>query len=75
MKGDAKVIDYLNKGLRSELTASASTGCITAARQLGLQGPRKKWRKDRSRRWSNADKFVERIIFLDGFPTCRCSIR
>ena len=29
MQGDPKVIEYLNKGLRHELTAITSIGCIT----------------------------------------------
>ena len=30
MKGDAKVIEFLNAQLKNELTAAISTSCITA---------------------------------------------
>ena len=43
MIGDPKVIDYLNKALRHELTAV-------------------------NQYWLNADKLIERIIFLGGAP-------
>ena len=38
MKGDAKVVEFLNKALRHELTAVNQYWLHPAARQLGLQG-------------------------------------
>ena len=69
MKGDAKVIDYLNQSLRHELTAVnqywlhflllEDWGCIKLA---------KKERKESIEEMQHADKLAERIIFLEGFP-------
>ena len=69
MQGDPKVLDYLNKGLRSELTAINQYWLHY--RLLGNWGYKdlaKKWRKESIEEMQHADKFVERIIFLDGFP-------
>ncbi|MFN3688786.1 bacterioferritin [Salinarimonas sp.] len=69
MKGDAKVIEYLNRGLRSELTAVSQYWLHY--RLLDDWGYKKLaafWRKESIEEMEHADKFVERIIFLDGFP-------
>jgi bacterioferritin len=69
MKGDAKVVEYLNKGLRSELTAVNQ--CWLHYRLLdnwGLNGLAKKWREESIEEMRHADRFVDRIIFLEGFP-------
>jgi bacterioferritin len=69
MKGDAKVIDYLNKGLRSELTAVSQYWLhYRLLENWGYKDLAKKWRKESIEEMEHADKFVERIIFLDGFP-------
>ena len=69
MKGDAKVIDYLNKGLRSELTAVNQYWLhYRLLENWGYKDLAKKWRKESIEEMEHADKFVERIIFLDGFP-------
>jgi bacterioferritin len=69
MKGDAKVIDYLNKGLRSELTAVSQYWLhYRLLDNWGYKDLAKKWRKESIEEMEHADKFVERIIFLDGFP-------
>ena len=69
MKGDAKVIEYLNKGLRSELTAVSQYWLhYRLLDNWGLKDLAKKWREESIEEMRHADKFVERIIFLDGFP-------
>ena len=69
MKGDAKVIDYLNKGLRSELTAVSQYWLhYRILDNWGLKDLAKKWREESIEEMRHADKFTVRIIFLDGFP-------
>jgi len=69
MKGDPKVIEYLNKGLRSELTAVSQYWLhYRLLDNWGLKELAKKWREESIEEMKHADKFVERIIFLDGFP-------
>jgi bacterioferritin len=69
MKGDAKVIEYLNRGLRSELTAINQYWLhYRMLENWGYLALAKKWRKESIEEMHHADKFVERILFLDGFP-------
>jgi bacterioferritin len=69
MKGDAKVIDYLNKGLRHELTAVNQYWLhYRLLENWGYKDLAKQWRKESIEEMQHADKFVDRIIFLDGFP-------
>ncbi len=69
MKGDAKVIEYLNKGLRSEMTAVNQYWIhYRMLENWGYRELAKKWRKESVEEMEHADKFVERIIFLEGFP-------
>ncbi len=69
MKGDPKVIDYLNKGLRSELTAINQYWIhYRLLDNWGYRDLAKKWRKESIEEMHHADKFTVRIIFLDGFP-------
>ncbi|RAI44451.1 bacterioferritin [Rhodoplanes roseus] len=69
MKGDAKVIEYLNKGLRSELTAVSQYWLhYRMLENWGYRDLAKKWRKESIEEMEHADKFIDRIIFLDGFP-------
>ena len=68
MKGDAKVIEYLNRGLRSELTAVNQYWLhYRILDDWGYKELAKKWRAESIEEMQHADKFVERIIFLDGF--------
>ncbi|MBS7542096.1 bacterioferritin [Ancylobacter oerskovii] len=69
MKGDTKVIEYLNRGLRSELTAINQYWLHY--RMLDNWGFKKlaaKWRAESIEEMQHADKFVDRILFLEGFP-------
>jgi bacterioferritin len=69
MKGDPKVIEYLNKGLRSELTAINQYWLhYRFLDNWGLNELAKKWREESIEEMRHADRFVDRIIFLEGFP-------
>ena len=69
MKGDAKVIEYLNKGLRSELTAINQYWLhYRLLDNWGLNGLAKKWREESIEEMHHADRFTDRILFLEGFP-------
>lgn len=69
MKGDAKVIDYLNRGLRSELTAVSQYWLhYRMLDDWGLERMAKYWRKESIEEMVHADKFIARIIFLEGMP-------
>ncbi|TCT01583.1 bacterioferritin [Aquabacter spiritensis] len=69
MKGDTKVIEYLNRGLRSELTAINQYWLhYRMLDNWGFKALAKKWRAESIEEMVHADKFVDRILFLDGFP-------
>ena len=69
MQGDPKVIDYLNKGLRHELTAINQYWLhYRLLDNWGLLEMAKVWRKESIEEMEHADKFTHRILFLDGFP-------
>ena len=69
MQGDPKVIDYLNKGLRHELTAINQYWLhYRILNNWGLLEMAKVWRKESIEEMEHADKFTDRILFLDGFP-------
>jgi bacterioferritin len=69
MKGDAKVIEYLNRGLRSELTAVSQFWLhYRLLDNWGLNSLAKKWREESIEEMRHADRFIDRIIFLEGFP-------
>ncbi len=69
MKGDPKVIEFLNKALRSELTAVSQFWLhYRMLENWGLKDLAKKWRKESIEEMEHADKLIDRIIFLDGFP-------
>jgi len=68
MQGDARVIEYLNRGLRSELTAINQYWLhYRVLDNWGYKELAKKWRKESIEEMEHADRFVQRIIFLDGF--------
>ena len=69
MQGDAKVIDYLNKALRHELTAINQYWLhYRLLDNWGLLEMSKVWRKESIEEMHHADRFTDRILFLDGFP-------
>jgi len=69
MKGDQKVIEYLNRGLRSELTAINQYWLhYRMLDNWGLKKMAAKWREESIEEMRHADRFVDRILFLEGFP-------
>jgi len=69
MKGDAKVIEFLNRGLRHELAAINQYWLhYRLFEHWGFRDLAKIWRKESIEEMQHADKLVERILFLDGFP-------
>ena len=74
MKGDPKVIDYLNQALRHELTAVNQYWLhYRLLDNWGYKSLAKQWRKESIEEMQHADKLIERIIFLDGFPNMQNS--
>jgi bacterioferritin len=69
MRGEPGVLDYLNKGLRHELTAINQYWLhYRLLENWGYKSLAKQWRKESIEEMEHADKIVARIIFLDGFP-------
>ena len=69
MKGDSKVIEYLNRGLRSELAAINQYWLhYRLLDNWGFKSLAKIWRKESIEEMQHADKITDRIIFLEGFP-------
>ena len=69
MQGDARVIEYLNKALRHELTAINQYWLhYRLLNNWGLLEMGKTWRKESIEEMEHADRITDRIIFLDGFP-------
>lgn len=69
MKGDAKVIDYLNAALRSELTAISQYWVhFRLQEDWGLMKMAKKSREESVEEMGHADKLIARILFLEGHP-------
>ncbi|ACB94009.1 bacterioferritin [Beijerinckia indica] len=68
MKGDEKVLDYLNRSLRSELTSINQYWLhFRVLNNWGFKDLAKKWREESIEEMQHADRFVDRILFLDGF--------
>jgi bacterioferritin len=69
MQGDARVIEFLNKALRHELTAVNQYWLhYRLLDNWGYKALAKAWRKESIEEMQHADRLVERIVFLDGFP-------
>jgi bacterioferritin len=69
MKGHDRVIEYLNKGLRSELTAVSQYWLhYRLTEDWGFTKLAKKEREESIEEMRHADRFIERIIFLEGHP-------
>ena len=69
MKGDAKVIEYLNKALRVELTAVSQFWLhYRLQKDWGYGKLAKKMREESIEEMEHADKLIDRIIFLEGHP-------
>ncbi|TQF34638.1 bacterioferritin [Bradyrhizobium sp. UNPA324] len=69
MQGDPKVIEYLNKALRHELTAINQYWLhYRFLNNWGLLEMAKVWRKESIEEMEHADKLTDRIIFFDGLP-------
>ncbi|WP_158967742.1 bacterioferritin [Chachezhania sediminis] len=69
MKGSEKVIEYLNKSLRHELTAVNQYWLHYRLQEdWGYTKLAKKSREESIEEMEHADKLIERIIFLEGHP-------
>lgn len=69
MKGDTKVIEYLNSALRSELTAVSQYWLHYRLQEdWGFGKIAAKSRAESIEEMGHADKLIERIIFLEGHP-------
>ncbi len=69
MKGEPKVVEYLNAGLRHELTAINLYWLhYRLLDNWGYKELAKVWRKESIEEMEHADKVIYRIIFLEGFP-------
>lgn len=69
MKGDAKVIEYLNAALRSELTAVSQYWLHYRMQEdWGYGHIADKSRAESIEEMHHADRLIQRIIFLEGHP-------
>ena len=69
MRGDDKVLEYLNRGLRSELTAVSQYWLhYRILDNWGYKELAAKWRAESIEEMGHADRFTARILFLEGFP-------
>lgn len=69
MKGDAKVIDYLNKALTNELTAINQYWLhYRVLENWGVHKLAEYERHESIDEMKHADTLAERILFLDGLP-------
>ena len=69
MRGEEKVIDYLNRALKHELTAVNQYWLhYRILDNWGYKDFAKTWRKESIEEMQHADQLVARILFLDGLP-------
>ena len=69
MKGDAKVVEYLNSALRSELTAVSQYWLHYRLQEdWGYGHLADKSRAESIEEMHHADRLITRIIFLEGHP-------
>ena len=69
MKGNEKVIDYLNRALRSELTAISQYWLhYRLQNDWGYGRLASKTRAESLEEMQHADRLMDRIIFLEGHP-------
>ena len=69
MKGDAKVIEFLNAALRSELTAVSQYWLHYRLQEdWGYGKIASKSRAESIEEMNHADRLIQRIIFLEGHP-------
>jgi bacterioferritin len=69
MRGDDRVLDYLNRSLRSELTSINQYWLhYRIFDNWGFKELAKRWREESIEEMQHADRLVARILFLEGFP-------
>ena len=69
VKGNTKVVEYLNRALRHELTAINQYWLhYRLFDHWGFKKLAGQWRKESIEEMQHADKITQRILFLDGFP-------
>ncbi len=69
MRADAKVIDYLNLALKSELTAINQYWLhYRILDNWGYKELAKTWREESIEEMRHADTLTARILFLEGYP-------
>ena len=74
MQGDQKVIEYLNKALRHELTAVNQYWLhYRILDNWGFKDLAKTWRKELIEEMEHADLLIARVLFLEGHPNMQPS--
>ena len=69
MQGDPKVIEYLNRAIRSELTAVSQYWLHYRLQEdWGLGHMAKKSREESIEEMHHADRLIALVIFLEGHP-------